>query len=782
MSNQPEQRTAVNDGNAGYVSAPSVRHTGVQNNTKRNMPEDGNTQLIQNVSSRLGSAFTKYIKEDNAHLEEQQRLAGVAKAGMKRSMDEVDVDVKQTKFTDFLFGEDVEYRAAQQQVITNGVEAKYREELAQIDQYKGFTEREYGEVLKESLNQLADQYKDDPETKQLATNAWITGAGKLVNKQHKEHFAYKQEEMTRIERETTKGRIDQMVIEEQFVSSPEDVKDYQNAWRRMFDFGNAPKGMTRQVKRNQMHEIVQEQLTSGNITAYKQALLHGMYDDASPDELAKLDVAIGKNDTKFSYSVNTTLEETVAAMHGVTDVEDAEAMVYELAQNIDLHETRQSGSEKSKSIIAEARSRMMKMLPDLMKKGAAAKRKADNQSEIRNILKKEKGYPLGVALSPYKDTEIGESYDANMIEYVNNFTGKELNGQEAAIELVENSNLSRAFVDNFREGHEVIPLVKDGMVAMLDGVEAMADPETGATNDQWGKVMTFMSGLDEANSERLAKTLGANYGKFQFYQSQTRARIPAKEMRVNYDIMKKNLDDKGAYAGTLDKPSDQSRRDFILEKVDMPYINTSAGTVVIRNFEEGLARHNGDVQLATKYAKTVFAADAMVVGNGVMVQNTGRINAQLEGYNLQQILGYADSTPAIGRDLVRGLVGDTLVQPKKRGWIADLFGDDREATVPTKLEQVVGLEIEVAADGDGLIMSAANGRVRRVPMDLLKGLVKQKQEADKVQKRFDDRKALMQARKVAENLEAKQLRGSRNLIDQIKPTEQTQPTYFGVKR
>ena len=73
MSNQPEQRTAVNDGNAGYVSAPSVRHTGVQNNTKRNMPEDGNTQLIQNVSSRLGSAFTKYIKEDNAHLEEQQR-------------------------------------------------------------------------------------------------------------------------------------------------------------------------------------------------------------------------------------------------------------------------------------------------------------------------------------------------------------------------------------------------------------------------------------------------------------------------------------------------------------------------------------------------------------------------------------------------------------------------------------------------------------------------------------------------------------------------------------
>lgn len=752
MPNGPEQRSAVNDGNAGYVSAPSIRHTVAQSSVRMNKKQSAMSVAAENVGKSLGSALTKYVKEESAHIKEQRKLSGVAKAGMKRSMDEVDVDVKQSKFTDFIFGEDVEYRAAQQQVITNGVEAKYREELANIDQYKGFTEREYGAVIKESLNQLADQYKDDPETKTLATNAWITGAGKLVNKQHKAHFAYKQTEMTRIERETTKGRIDQMVIEEGEVTSPQDVKDYNAAWDRLLSTGTRPAGMTVQVKRNQLHEVIQEQLRSGNITAYKQAKIRGFYDDATPDEMAKLDVSIGKHDTKLGHSVNTTLEETVAAMEKVTDFDDAHELVAEASQLVDQHETRQSGSPKSGSIIAEARSRLAKMIPTLMKKTASARKKGNDINAAR-LADRQFGWDRGVALHPFKKTTKNAAYDLNFAEDVSNLSGEELGAQEATTKLFTDGNVGRMFTDKFRQGKEVIPVLQSGMKAMLDGVEAMEDPETGAVTEQWQKSMTFMAGLDEASSVRMKKNLGDQYLQFKFFEQQTRANTPAKVMRNNWDKLQEGLANKAAYTGTMNLPEGVSKRDFVLERMGMGNVDIQAGSELVKQFDEGMALYKGDKNLAIDYAKTNYNAESVTVGNGVVIQNAGRLNAELGGYDIQAVFSFADSNEALGTDLVRGLIGDTVAKPAQRGFIADLFGDDREAKAPSKLEQVRGLEIDVAANGDGLIMSAPNGRVRRLTTDNIKQIVQQMEAQNRQKKLEYDREAALRSRQSKDALQ-----------------------------
>ena len=746
MPNGPEQRTAVNDGNAGYVSAPSVRHTASQSSVAMNKQQSVDSKTIGNVGSQLSAAFGKYAKEEAAHIKEQRKLSGVAKAGMKRSMDEVDVDVKQTKFTDYLFGEDVEYRAAQQQVITNGVEAKYREELANLEQYQGYTEREYGAVIKESLNQLADQYKDDPETKALATDAWIKGAGKLVNKQHKAHFAYKQTEMTRIERETTKGRIDQMVIEEGEVTSAEDVKDYNHAWDRLASTGTRSAGMTEIVKRNQLHEIVQEQLASGNVTAYRQFNMRGFYDDATPEEAAGRDKAIGKYDTNFGRRVNTTLEETVAAMEKVTDFDDAQAMVTELSESVNQHELRGSGSDKGNDIIAEARSRVAKMIPDLMKKTAAASKKGDDLNAAREALRK-KGFDGGKERHPFKKKVLDEGRDLNFAEDVGNLTGEELSAQEATARLFTDGDVGRMFINNFRQGDEVVPVLQSGMKGMLDGIESMEDPETGAPNEQWKQAMTFMSGLDEASSVRMKKNLGDQYMAFKFYEQQTRANVPAKEMRKNFNMLQENLANKSAYTGTMNLPSGVDKRQFVLERMGMGNIAPQAGSDLVKQFDEGMALYKGDVNLAIDYAKTNYNAESMTVGNGVVIQNAGRLNADLGGYDIQAVFAYIDGNEALGTDMLRGMLGDTLVQPKSRGFVADLFGDDREAKPPSKLEQVKGLEIEVAADGDGLLMSAPNGRTRRLTTENIKQLVQQL-EAQNKQDEFEyQRTAAVQTRK-----------------------------------
>lgn len=753
MPNGPEQRSAVNDGNAGYVSAPSVRHTAAQPTTKMNKQAGPMAEATQNLSNSLGNAFSKYVKEDVSNIKEQRKLSGVAKAGMQRSMAEVDVDVKQSKWTDYVFGEDVEYRAAQQQVITNGVEAKYREELANIDKYKGFTEREYGVVMKESLDQLADQYKDDPETKALATNAWITGAGKLVNKHHKEHFAYKQTEMTRIERETTKGRIDQMVIEEGEVTSPEDVKDYNRAWDQILSTGTRPAGMTEIVKRNQLHEVLQEQLISGNVTSYKQALVRDFYADASPDELAKLDRAIGKNDTKFGQSVNVSLEETVAAMTKVDNYEDAHALIADVTGLVDQHETRQTGSPKSQSIIAEARSRIARMLPDFMKKVAKANKHGDDVNGAR-IADRKSGYDRGVGLYPYKKATKQEAFNLNFAEDMTNIQGgEEMSGQEAAQYLLTDTNAGRIFTDRFAEGKDVIPVVSAGLKSALDGTTAMADPETGEATEQWKSVMTLMDGMDEVNSALLKQHLGGQYKQFKFYQQQTRARVPPNEMRGNYDKLVEGLANKAAYTGTMNLPEGVSKRDYVLENAGLGGMNIQAGSEFVQQFDEGMALFKGDKRLAMDYAKTNYNAESVVVGDGVVIQNTGRLNADLGGYDIQAVFAFADSDKELGTDLIRGLLGDTLVQPPKRGFIADLFGDDREAEAPSQLSQVKGLNIDVAADGDGLILSAANGRIRRLTTDNIKGIVQQMEAQQRQSTLEAERIAAAEARKAAAHLE-----------------------------
>ena len=750
MPNAPT-RTAVQDGNAGYVSAPSVKHTpSTQATVNKQMTED--ERNIQKISTGLGNAFSGYIKEEVANIKEQRKLSGVAKAGMKKSMDEVDVDVKQTRFTDFIFGEDVEYRTAQQIVITNGVEAQYRKELANIDQYAGYTEREFGQVLKDSLDVIANQHKNDPETKELATNAWITASGKLVDKHHKTHFAYKQTQMRQLAHDTTMGRIDQMTLEEMEVTSPEDIRLHKGAWDSILSPDVRHPDMTRIAKSTQILDIINETLEAGTITTYKNAVMRSQWKSATPEQLVKRDKAIGKYDTQFAYKVNTTIEETVAALETITDLDVAEGMVSSLFEAVDQHEIRQTGSEKSRNTIAEARSRISKLLPDLYKRvGRGGKKEADILAAMEALEKHE--YTLGVATHPYSKATIEEAHDRLFVQDVQGIPGvpEDVSGQEAAELLLTDTRVGTQYATKFGEGHEVVPILKSGLKAMIDGITRMQDPETGMPTDRWMKGMTFMNQLKEAAPQRFVDTLGEQYSTFEIYAQATRAGIPINEMKTLSD----NLDmaiSKGDAGEVYTLPDGVTMRDHVLDKMKLSKINTQSGSVVMGQFRKGMKIYNQDFNLAIDYAKKMYNRDAAVLPGGILVQNAGSLQAQLHGSDLAGVFQYINNDPKIGRDLVRGIIGDAEAPPSHRGWFANLFGDDRENTTPTKSSQIKGLTVEVAMDGNGVWLKAPNGRDRRLPSSYLEDIAL-RIEADK-EKQKDETDRLALARLAADKKRA----------------------------
>ena len=703
-----KQRTAIQDGNAGYVSEPSVVHTSAKQ-VGVNKTRSPDSIIVENALTGLGEAFSGYIKEETANMQEQQRLAGVAKAGMKRSMDEVDVDVKQSKFTDYIFGEDVEYRAAQQQVITNGVEAQYRTELANIDKYEGYTEREYGDLLKGSLDAIADQHKNDPETKRLATDAWIQASGKLVAAQHKTHFAYKQTVMREISHDTTMGRINQLVIEEGEVTSPQDIKDYQAGWKAVLDPSVRPRGMTEKAHRSQLFEIANERLAAGNITMYKQGIKSGFWKDATPEVLAARDKAMAKYDTKFAFRVDTSVEEVITAGMAATSIEDLTAILDVAETTIKQHETRQTGSDKSVNTIANARTRLAKQLKAMFKSTATA---AQDEADILSAAAALKldGFKRGAELEKFTKKTIDAAYNHSLVEDVSE-EGENLSPQEAATRVIDNTDAGAKYVSQWTEGKHLPPAIVGGLHTALDSIQGTQDKETGMIGDRLRRAMSFMSLLDEKSNTQLQKELGSTYAKFKFMEGAVRANVPAVEMVKQWDTIQEAISS-GIAGDTAQLGEGVDLRTTVLDSLGMGNANVAAGTKVMSWYHTGLSLFGQDHTRALQYAKQGKLSDTLLVGNGVMIENVSTFRGNLTSKNgsdyvLEEVFGFLNNSVE-GVDLVKGLVGE-VEQGQRRDIFGRLFGEKEQ---PYQLGAIKGLKIEITADGTGFTMQAQGGRAR----------------------------------------------------------------------
>ena len=104
----------------------------------------------------------------------------------------MDANKKRTGWEEAIFGQDEDYRVAQQRAVSNAVQGLYLEQATEIEKYAGESPEDYSSRLNEGLDKVLETCGDDKETRSLAAATWTRASEKLASKQYEEHYAFNQ--------------------------------------------------------------------------------------------------------------------------------------------------------------------------------------------------------------------------------------------------------------------------------------------------------------------------------------------------------------------------------------------------------------------------------------------------------------------------------------------------------------------------------------------------------------------------------------------------------------
>lgn len=346
------QRSAVTDANEGVVNPPAKRtvaRTAVATKTKQLSVGD---QAISTMTNNLGTALSGMLKEERNNIREEEMISAERRQGLDTAINSVDKVKKRTGWERAIFGENVEYRAAQQRAVENKVQATYLEQLAGVSGYAGDTPDQYYDRLREQNDGILSQYDDDPDTKARVAAALSTSTKKLSNAHYKEHYAYNQQQ----QQETTRTRLMQTLdgfnLERLNNIEPDEQADHLEDIRKFFDDTGKPDGMTPVAFRALKLEVLREHMTKGNVGAMKAAQAVGFDQGLSAGEQAQWDRALDAYDTQFSQKadlIRTTAD--IAIAEALTPAQVQVAVDAKEKQLGELFE-QSSGTRKSQSVMA----------------------------------------------------------------------------------------------------------------------------------------------------------------------------------------------------------------------------------------------------------------------------------------------------------------------------------------------------------------------------------------------------------------------------------------------
>lgn len=796
----------VQDDNKGYISEPSVVHKG-RVATRRTKTPSQMDVAVQKVGSSLGAAFGQYAKKSADNIRQQQKLRGAARAGMATSMDDIDEDVQKTSWTDGIFGEDVEMQELQRTVITNGIEATMRTQLSEIDQRADMTEREYGQMLTSQLNESLKPYEGDQATQDRIAESFAIGAKTLVNKHHKEHYAYKQVQMREQERVKTLGRVDNMTLLGETVRTPAEVKQLATGWASILNTDNRPLGMSKATKAAQLLENTNESLKSGNVALYKQMNKAGKFKGITLKEVTALETSISNYDTDFGRRVNVSLEETVADLEGIQSIEEATARVDALLSAIDTHEVRQTGSDHSKSIIAEARARAAKMIPKLMAAGASGRKKRNDINQIREIMRKDNVAEVAADITAHRfiPKQVKIAADENFVEDVLGDDPDGLGGQGAFMQLMSDPASQSKFVTAYRKGSHSSEIFTNalkaginGGLSMQSGGEgdsaaggmAMANQDNGLASEQYRSLMTMFTSLDRSNGSRLAKDIGEkDYLRGQLMAQYVSSNVPMDKAVEMSDAIVNNKD--GNFGDVLHLPEKTTQRDYVAQKFKVGS-NMQAANDVNKWFKQGLILHKGDERLATDYVKNIHQSKQVRSGN-VIINNGAYFAAELGERDFGDVLDFIQQDKEIGQEFLRGIIGDQDAAAYDNSFVGDAKGAlnfflpkslevstyvdpyegmkplekmaAQKANAPHKFAQVPGLKMEMAADNEGVWVSAPNAGRRLLPARYFENIAGMMED-----KRFAENQAVRREAAISAKEKAHQLEQSKAVFSSVKST------------
>jgi hypothetical protein len=696
-------RSATTDANEGIVNPPTVKRDVGQVATRQESLS-GTEVGVAKFANQLGNVLDQYAAEDFKNTREKKQLAALARQGRKKAINDIDRDKKRSGWQSAIFGEDVEYRAAQQRAVENSVQAAYIEQLTAVDTFAGESPEEYEARLSGSLERMLEDFEGDSDTRQMITNKWSIASGKLAAQHMKEHHAYNQLQ----QRETTGIQIQQAfdigIAELSRASSPEDVKLVHDTVSRVFTDALKPQGMSDLAYRSVLQEQIGINLRKGNIGAYNLAKQNGFIDSLNPKEKRALEQSISAYDTQFGHSVGVTVENTKLAVMQAKDEDDAVGIATEAFEALAQHEIRMSQTPRSEDIIATARNQIMRAIQGGFKEASAKELKAQRVTSYKEALRmsdpaRRSGAIVQIAgegQTP-KKTELEEAFDSNLIEDIGALAQVEeqLEPYEAVQHLADNPAIARQIAATWKQSDIASPLVKQLAKAYIEGGATMVDPSTHQPTQRAQTISTSLSYFAE-DKAKFMQTIGRD--DFDRYEITRRGM----EMRLTQDQIAKHIENYQKNKGNNDKwnlrwnkaeKGGMNKREYIADLVkkrigDVPVGSTL--TEYMEGYANALVIYNGDEDAAEDYV-TDMATSNTVQYRGRAIFNAQHLNNTTD-YTLPDLL-------------------DGIQQPDINllsGYLSAMLGDTRDKTgkPATRLDQVPNWSIYTQPGIPGFFLTA----------------------------------------------------------------------------
>lgn len=345
-------RSATSDANAGVVNPPAKQRVARTSITTDKRSLSAADKGIQQVGSALGSALQGMLVEEANNINEQRVIDAQTRQGVDGAINAVDKVKQRTGWEKAVFGENIEYRAAQQRAVENKVQASYLEQLAGVDGYAGDTPEQYHERLRAQNNEILSQYDDDPDTKQKVTAALATSNKKLANAHYKSHYAYNQKQQQETVRTRMMQTLDGFNLERMNNIEPDEQVAHMEDVRTFFSEKGKPDGMTPVAYRALQLDVIKTHMKNGNMGALKAAQAVGFDKNLSAGEQAQWDGALAAYDTQFGQKADLVRTTADLAIANATTTREVEAAVSKKDRDLQELFKGASGTQQSQLIMA----------------------------------------------------------------------------------------------------------------------------------------------------------------------------------------------------------------------------------------------------------------------------------------------------------------------------------------------------------------------------------------------------------------------------------------------
>jgi hypothetical protein len=655
------QRTATSDANAGFVNPPALREADRSAQSQSVKVASDLDSATKNFGASMGKAFEEVLHKKANNINEQRQLAASIRQGEGKAINAIDVEKKRSGWSEALFGQNIEYREAQKRAVGNNVQQSYLEQANKISEFAAETGPQYKARLQRQLDDQLKNFPNDPETRQVITDNWAKASEKLVQSQTKEHFGYTAQQ----ERETTqkqvRGTFDTFTTESQTVTTPEEAQEFAEAGKRFFSGAAKPAGASREAYHSVIREEIEYSLAQGNIGAYNMAKEYGYFDNSTKEQRRKLDVAIGKYDTKFKQGIGISVAESKLAVSEISGVDAGEQLTDIMAQANDAlvaHEGRASGTNASKLALANARNSMYALQAPAIKAAAKAQATAKEALDLEERMAlvtsalddANEGSGASLASIDATKSEIEAATASRINNLVGDLVGEDAISTKDAIGkmLADPTNVGAKVVSQWGMDEFDSDIVKHIGRSYVNGfmssimVDENQQPTQAAQN-----AMQLMSQFEAKDRAKFRTQLGDKaFEEFQIIKAGQSAGKPsdmitrdikaAEDARGKQNYYAADWRSVGVYGGE----GGLNKREFIENKVFGLTGQYPTGTDVgdyLEIYGRGLEAGKGDHQTAhaalfdaTKNKSAIF--------NGQVINNADKVNATLTDYTLPQLL------------------------------------------------------------------------------------------------------------------------------------------------